>query len=151
MLRGEGVFEKQLAEAAEEEKVTWVPRQRILNRAHGCPAAGGGQASAGEEARPVRALLRTRILLGSDKPAGGTAGLTEHGTFVFEPAGQEGAKVVLAPEELEAAQLAGFPARVLRLTLLSGRMHEFSAGFLVANAPARAIAKELTGRLKAGR
>lgn len=147
LLRGEGVFEKKLEPAGEEEKVTWVPRQRILSRAQGT-TAGADSPSRGEDVRPVRALFQTKALLGFDKPAEGRAGLTEDGTFVFEPSAREQPRLALPPEELETAHLAGFPARLLRLTLLSGRMYEFTAGFLIASGTARAIQKELAGRLK---
>ncbi len=149
LLLGENVFEKGIEPAGEDEKVTWVPRMRILSRAEerpGMQPAGARDA----DAQPVRAVFQTRAVHGYEKPVAGKAGLTEDATFVFSPEGGGAERFVARPEELETVQLAGFPFVVLRLTMLSGRMYEFEAGFLVASGNPRAIRKELAGRLKSG-
>ncbi len=150
LLLGEGVFEKGIEPAGEEEKVTWVPRQRILSRAEQRPGMDTGGAVTEADARPVRAVFPTRAVHGYESPTPGKAGLTEHGVFVFVPEAGGGEKLVAGPRELEMVTLAGFPFVVLRLTLLSGRMYEFEAGFFFAKGNARAIRKELTSRLKTG-
>jgi hypothetical protein len=76
-------------------------------------------------------VFQTRALV--DGKAG-TAGLSDDGAFVFQPVGGE--KLVLPAAQLEDVRVLGFPARILRLTELTGRMHEFSAGFLLASGAA---------------
>lgn len=133
VLLAENIFAKKLDPADEAETVTWAPKVRRENR--------GGSAADSASAKPVRAFFETTALLGFEMPRRGRAGLTEQGAFVFECSGEPA--LVLGAADVEAVVLAGFPYRVLRLTLLSGRMYEFAAGLLFANSSAKEALKAL--------
>ncbi len=129
------VYAKTLEPADEEEKATWAPRARIMSR-----HASAGAAAA--ELRPVAGLFPTRCVAGHGAGSAGEAGFAESGEFVYTQRGG-GKPLVVSPGEIEVAALAGFPRRLLRLTLLDGRMIEFDAGFLFASGGARGAVRRL--------
>jgi hypothetical protein len=140
LLLGENVFPKRLEEAEEGVKVTWAPKGRIKAQ-YEQRGAGG---SAEEPAKAVRALFSTTLLFGMEgAPVAGRAGLTEQNGFVFEAPGR---RLQFAREEVETAAIGGFPGKVLRITLLSGKMFEFRAGVLLAAGSAREIARTLKSK-----
>lgn len=135
-LTGENLFPKTLNECAGEERVTWAPKSRIKEA-----LAAGGHRDSDSPPRIVAASFRTVAVMGFDAHTAGEAGLGEAGDFVFLP--DSGAPLRIAPGELESALVAGFPARVLRLTLINGRMYEFRAGILLAKGGARSIVRAI--------
>lgn len=133
LLLAENIFAKKLEPAEESEELTWAPKVRREARTSPNAAAAAPKA--------VRALFDTTAVLGFETDRRGRAGLTETGALVFEAAGHD--PLVIPAAEVEAATLAGFPRRLLRVTLLSGRMYEFTAGVLFASSSARAVAAAL--------
>lgn len=148
-LLSENVFAKQLQRADEEEKVTWAPRGRI--KARMANAATWNKQKEAADAKPVAAAFRTVVLAGHDVQGAGEAGLSEDGAFVFVPDGKDAESLRLGPEDLEIVSLVGFPMRVLRLTLVSGRMVELKAGFFVASGAARQIVRHFKKELGKGK
>ena len=141
LLLDENVFPKQLEPAAEDEKVTWAPTRRIKEQYAARSSAGR------EEKRPVRAIFETTLLFGTDEaPLPGKAGLTEQDEFVFNP--RQGEPFNFSREEVEVAAIRGFPIRVMRITMLNGRMYEFQAGMIIANGSAKEIARTLSPKGK---
>lgn len=143
IMLAEEVYPKQIEPAEEEEKATWAPRERIKARATG--AATWAEKKKQEDERPVRAVFRTIGLFGTI--GAGQAGLSDSGAFVFIPA-SGGEKFTVAAAELEDARVMGFPRRVLRLTLLDGSMHEFTAGIFLTGSHAKETATHLKKLLK---
>lgn len=144
IMLAEEVYPKQIEPADEEEKATWAPRERIKARASG--AATWAEKKKQEEERPVRAVFRTVGLFGTIGP--GLAGLSDGGSFVFIPEKATGEKFVVTLWELEDVRVFGFPRRVLRLTLLDGSMHEFTAGIFLTGSHAKETANHLKKLLK---
>lgn len=145
LLLGEDVFPKKLNEVGEEEKVTWSPKGRI--KAKVADAATWNKGAAKIDSNIDDLLLTTTAVTGFDRPLQGAAGLNADGDFVFQPR-QDGETLVVRPSELEILSISGFPRRLLRLTLLSGRMYEFTAGLFLSTANAKAIVRQLSANVK---
>jgi hypothetical protein len=145
LLLSEDIFAKQLEPAPEDEKVTWSAKGRVKKRL--ADAATWNQQKAQENEEPVAAVFETLALTGYDAPVRGRAGLAESGAFVFQPLLEGKERLHLGPADLETVSVSGYPGRVLRLTLVSGRMYEFAAGFFLTRAGAREIQRRLKKEL----
>lgn len=139
LLLGENVFPKRIEPAGEDEKVTWAPKERIKARI----AAGQLGTRKTDDTKPIRAIFDTTCVTGFSAPLQGSAGLAEDGTFVFA-AGSESLRI--SPDQVEVAAISGFPRRLLRITLLSGKMYEFVAGFLFAKGASKLVARSFRQR-----
>ncbi|CAN5333939.1 hypothetical protein BH09SUM1_BH09SUM1_34090 [soil metagenome] len=136
MLLEENCFAKTLDEVGEDEKLTWAPRERIKRRAQEASSHSGSSVDT-----TIRASsFQTTAVRGFSESTIGKAGLTEAGAFAFHPRGEGAEPLLIAAEQIEQASVTGFPARVLRIVLLSGKSYEFSAGYFVANSVAKSIA-----------
>jgi hypothetical protein len=144
-LLADDIVPKELGPADEDEKVTWAPKSRY--KARQATPETWNQPRKESEARPVAAAYQTTAFTGFSGITNGEAGLTEDRDFVFVPAGGE-ETLRLAPEELELALVTGFPRRLLRLTLLSGKMYEFAAGMIFTTPEAKEIARTLSRQIR---
>ncbi|MDK2972007.1 MAG: hypothetical protein PWP23_1762 [Candidatus Sumerlaeota bacterium] len=136
-LLSETLFPKRLEEVADDEKVTWAPRARILAR-HGNANSGSSQI----ELPPGCRGQRTTLHFGGRSAAGELALAAEGG--VYFRADDAAHSRILAPGDVEVARLVGFPARTLEIVLVSGESLFFPAGFVFANAFMRRVAKALS-------
>lgn len=138
-LLGEELYAKKLEPAPEETPLTWAPKRAIL----AARAAPSSPATPGEAPKIERHAFETVALHGLPERPSGTAGISPEGDLVFVAGGRLLARVRAA--QVESAAVAGFPSRLLRVVQLDGKMFEFAAGFLLANAGAKGIARELAG------
>ncbi len=134
LLLSENIFSKKLEPADEEEKITWFPRKKILERTAAANAAGQTK-----EQRCVANTFPTTILGGEHANHSGEAGLTEDGDFIFVYTDNKADPIIVSPDQTETIDILGFPTRTLRVTLISGKMYEFNAGLIFANGSARQI------------
>ena len=132
----EELFPKSLEPVGEDEKVTWVARERVMRR------QSEAAAKATETAPRISGAVphtNTTMHRGPESTQG-LIGLREDGTMLFQPDRTEHATVVLTPADVEDARLSGFPLRQLRIFQLDGDLLEFPAGVLFAGPLYRRIA-----------
>ncbi|MCB2155432.1 hypothetical protein KQI84_11135 [bacterium] len=144
ILLDEELFPKSLEPVGEDEKVTWVARDRVKRR------AGEAAARATETAPRVSGSVphaHTTLHRGNESVQG-LLGVREDDTLLFQPDKSNEATIVLTPDRVEDAQLSGFPLRQLRVFQLDGELLEFPAGFLFSGPIFRRITKTF-GRKKA--
>lgn len=126
ILLEEELFPKSLEPVGEDEKVTWASRDRVIRKA----GAAAAQITASVPRVGVSVPhVHTTLHHGSESIQG-LLGLSEDDTLLFQPDQANAATVVLTPDRVEDARLAGFPLRQLRVFQLDGDLLEFPAGFL---------------------
>lgn len=143
-LRGEGVFPKKVTEADSEAKVTFAAKKAIeARRARGMASPGGPEDAL---QNLPRKMVGVTASTGFTTPVAGFIGLTDAGHLLFH--GKNGEKLFAEPRHIESAQVVGFPFRRLRITLVTGQMYEFSAGFLLTDGDLRQLVANLNKNLK---
>lgn len=141
LMLGENLVARKFEPADENEKVTWAAKGAIKARL----AAGSSSGIAERSTHPEAHVFSTRLLRAAGNVEG-TAGLDAAGDFLFVPKAGGEEMLRVRGEDVEVATIHGFPGRVLRLTLITGRMLDFAAGFLFASGSARAIARQFRGK-----
>lgn len=137
-LLAEGVFPKRMEPVGEEEKVSWSPKaaaRQLQERVHGLREAPG----AGEP--EVRERLAVSLRRGNEMLRG-TLSIRSDNSVLFDG---DGTRIVMERERVETARIAGFPVRVLRVSMLDGDLLETGAGFVVAGPFHKRVVRALSG------
>jgi len=136
-----GLFLKAAEAATDSDRVDWSPR-----------SAAGPKAVAAQASREAPSItgLAAKVVTTLHGRAGsceGHLGVTREGTVSFFPRDTSKPSHHFTPADAEAAEIAGFPLRMLRITLLDGETLECPAGFLFAGPVFRAVRDALNDTL----
>ncbi len=140
----DGIYLKKFEAASDDDKVTWVARKKIQQKHQRVQQAHTGK-SGSEEETPTKLRTETICLFGLESPSNGTIGMAKSGNAVFQSQDQEH-RVVLDATEVEVISISGILAKKLRVVLISGKMYEFSAGFIIAKSNIRELCKKLSSK-----
>jgi hypothetical protein len=134
-LLAEGIFPKRIEPAPEDEKVSWSPRaaaRQLQQRVH---AQGQPNTSEPQTRQTLHATLHR-----GNQTHRGTLTTRSDNSILFQSGDFE---ILIHPDKVETARVAGFPLRTLRIAMLDGELLEFPSGLLFANPTFKRIAKSL--------
>ncbi len=124
-LLAEGIFPKRVEPVAEEEKVSWSPKaaaRDLQQRVHGLKDRNA--ASEPDIRERLAATLRR-----GEKAHRGSLVIRSDNSILFEA---DELKIEMHRDKVETARIAGFPLRVLRVSMLDGELLEYPAGLIFA-------------------